>query len=248
MKYLTRVTNTLLGVATVFFVTLAAFRWPSFAAPAPLLAHGLSSTAAVLEAYGKLPLSFELNQGQTDGQVKSLSRGSGYSLFLTPAEVVLTLRQAAATEPGDTLQQLPVAEVLEQDPPIEYTVLRMQLARANSAPQVLGLEELPGRVNYFIGSNPAEWHTNIPTYAKVTYREVYPGVDLIYYGNQGQLEYDFVVAPGADPTVIALGFAEADSLAIDAQSDLVLRTAGGGSSHSWCRTILCQRSNAPVPQ
>jgi hypothetical protein len=92
---------------------------------------------------------------------------------------------------------------------------------------VSGLEELPGKANYFIGSDPAKWRTNIPTYAKVHYRDVYLGIDLLYYGNQRQLEYDFVVAPGADPKKIVLGFEGADKLEIDAQGDLVLHTADG---------------------
>jgi len=69
----------------------------------------------------------------------------------------------------------------------------------------MGAEELPGKTNYFIGNDPKKWRTNVPTYAQVRYHDVYPGVDLVYYGNQGgQLEYDFVVAPGADPSAIAL--------------------------------------------
>lgn len=102
----------------------------------------------------------------------------------------------------------------------------MQLLGANPKPQVMGLGELPGKSNYFPSSDPAQWRTNIPTYAKVKYRGVYPGVDLVYYGNQRQLEYDFVVAPGADPKAITLAFAGADTLEIDAQGDLVLHTAG----------------------
>ena len=82
----------------------------------------------------------------------------------------------------------------------------MHLVGANPSPQAVGLDELPGKANYFIGNNPQNWHTNIPTYAKVQYRDVYPGIDLIYYGNQRQLEYGFVVAHGADPGVIRLAF------------------------------------------
>jgi hypothetical protein len=80
----------------------------------------------------------------------------------------------------------------------------MQLLGVNPAPQVAGLEELPGKAHYFIGNDPHKWRTNAPTYARVKYANVYPGVDLVYYGNQGRLEYDFVVQPGADPSRIAL--------------------------------------------
>jgi hypothetical protein len=109
----------------------------------------------------------------------------------------------------------------------QSAVLRMGLVGAARKPLVSGLEELPGKANYFIGNDPAKWRTNVPTYAKVHYREVYPGIDLVYYGNQRSLEYDFVVAPGADPRKIALSFKGAERLEIDAQGDLVLHTMGG---------------------
>jgi len=149
--------------------------------------------------YAKLPLSFEVNQGQTNAQVKFLSKGSGYSLFLTPTEAVLALRT---------------------------TALHMQLLGANRQPQVTGLEPLPGKVNYFLGNDPKQWRTNIPTYAKVQYQQVYPGVDLVYYGNPQQLEYDFVLAPATDPNTVKLAFSGADQLEVDAQGNLVLQTAG----------------------
>src|SRR5439155_646519 len=98
---------------------------------------------------------------------------------------------------------------------------------AHPAPLVSGLEELPGRANYFIGNDPAQWRTNVPTYAKVHYREVYPGIDLVYYGNQRQLEYDFIVAPGADPQSIVLDFQGADRVEVNAKGELVLHTAVG---------------------
>src|SRR5207247_1970406 len=110
---------------------------------------------------------------------------------------------------------------------VSRTVLRMTFIGANPEPSVVGAEELPGKANYFIGSDPVKWRTDVPTYAKVRYKNVYPGIDLIYYGNQRQLEYDFVVSPGADPRRIRLGFHGADKLEVDAQGDLVLHTATG---------------------
>jgi photosystem II stability/assembly factor-like uncharacterized protein len=102
----------------------------------------------------------------------------------------------------------------------------MQVLGANPAAPVSGLDQLPGQVNYFIGNDPSHWHTHVPTYAKVEYQQVYPGIDLVYYGNQQQLEYDFVVAPGADPSPIGLGFTGADRVEVDGQGDLVVH---GGS-------------------
>ena len=100
----------------------------------------------------------------------------------------------------------------------------MRLVGGNAKGRVVGLDELPGRSNYFIGNDPKKWRTNVPSYAQVKYEGVYPGVDLVYYGNQRQLEYDFVVAPGADPNQIKLSFAGADGMRVDAASgDLVLK-------------------------
>ncbi len=167
----------------------------------------------VAEAYGRLPLRFEANQGQTDGRVKFLSRGSGYTLFLTYTEAVLALRQ-----PADK----PSAEQTTSG-----TVVRMKLVGADSASRITGLEKLPGKVNYFLGNDAAKWRTNVSTYARVRYENVYPGVDLVYYGNQRQLEYDFVVAPGADPGAIKLAFEGARNIERDASGNLIVRTAGG---------------------
>src|SRR3989449_3326670 len=177
----------------------------------------------VLVAYGKLPLIFEANQGQTDPQVKFLSRGSGYTLFLTPTEAVLALREGASAR--NVVDGSPAAK-RERGQPLQGTVLRMKLLGANPTPGVTGVEELRGRSNYFIGNDPAKWRANVPTYAKVEYRDVYPGVNLVYYGNQRQLEFDFIVAPGADPQRIRLGVEGADRLDLDAQGDLVVHTGG----------------------
>jgi hypothetical protein len=100
----------------------------------------------------------------------------------------------------------------------------MKLLGGNAKGRVVGLDELPGRSNYFIGNDPKKWRTNVPSYARVKYEGVYPGVDLVYYGNQRQLEYDFLVAPGADPNQIKLSFAGADGMRLDpASGDLVLK-------------------------
>src|SRR3989475_8787609 len=170
----------------------------------------------VLVAYGKLPLIFEANQEQTDPQVKFLSRGSGYTLFLTPTEAVLALREGASAR--NVVDGSPAAK-RERGQPLQGTVLRMKLLGANPTPRVTGVEELPGRSNYFVGNDPAKWRANVPTYAKVEYRNVYPGVNLVYHGNQRQLEYDFVVSPGADPKAITLAFEGVEGMegvAIDA--------------------------------
>jgi hypothetical protein len=139
--------------------------------------------------FARLPLSFERNAGQTDDQVRFLSRGRGYTLFLTGNEAVLALRK------GDNRQETKASRKADgggnnrSDSPapspqsLVPSVLRMKLAGANPDPQVTGLDELPGKSNYFIGNDPKKWRTNVPTYAKVRYEEVYPGIDVVYYGN-----------------------------------------------------------------
>jgi hypothetical protein len=182
--------------------------------------------ANVADHYGKLPLSFEANDGQTDRRVKFLARGNGYSLFLTGKEAVIALRKAVPQPEGKN--GMPGRQRVEpqKEEGAGGTVVRMELVGANAAPRVAGAEELPGKVNYFIGNDPAKWRTNVPTFAKVKYEGVYTGVDLVYYGNQGQLEYDFVVAPGVDPNQIRLKFAGAGKLRVDQEGSVVLGSTG----------------------
>ncbi len=165
-----------------------------------------------------LPLFFEPNQGQTAPQVKFLARGSGYGLFLTADEAVLDLQPVSPSPRTATLSPGHAPS----------SVIRMHLDGANSAASVSGAEPLPGKSSYFIGNDPAKWHRDIPQFAQVQYKSVYPGVDLVYYGNQRQLEYDFRVAPAADPNQIALSFKGA-SARIDSgdSGDLILATANG---------------------
>jgi hypothetical protein len=162
-------------------------------------------------------LSFEANQGQTDAQVRFLSRGAGYALFLTPTEAAFSLRKPAASATGSAVDRQASAA----------DVLHTHLVGANAAPEVVGLDEQAGKSNYFLGNDPTQWRTNIVHYGKVAYRDVYRGIDLVYYGNQQQLEYDFVVQPGADPNVITLAFDGAQDLTLDAQGNLVIHMAGG---------------------
>jgi len=183
--------------------------------------------------YARLPLSFEVNQGQTDQQVKFLSRGSGYMLFLTGNEAVLALRKSGARGQQSAKTQNRSAD---NGGRTTDAVLRMRLVGANAEGRVTGLEELPGTSNYFIGNDPGKWHTNIPNYTQVQYANIYPGVDLVYYGTEGKLEYDFVIQPGADPRQIVLDIgavgepprAQHDApLRVDGNGDLVVTTGDG---------------------
>ena len=189
---------------------------PASGAPDP------STRARIDSSYGQLPLQFEANQGQQPAQVKFLSRGNNYTLFLTPDGATLSLRkvksQVRIDKPGP-----PVAErTLEA-----AADLRLKLVGGNPAVKLTGAEPLPGAVNYIIGKDSSKWRTNVATYAKVRYEQVYPGIDLVFYGNQRQLEYDFILAPGAVPDTIRLAAEGADRTSVDdATGDLVLASAG----------------------
>jgi len=165
------------------------------------------------QAYGKLPLSFEPNQGQTNSQVRFLSRGQGYTLFLTGSEAVLALKKSSVVRTQESEERLTVdsRQLTVEDRRTKHighgipdSILRMQLLNANPGAKATGLDEMQSNANYFIGKDPKNWRTNVPNYAKVKYEAVYPGVDLVYYGNQQHLEYDFILAPGADPSAIQL--------------------------------------------
>jgi uncharacterized repeat protein (TIGR01451 family) len=156
--------------------------------------------------HGKATLRFEANRGQTDPSVRFLARGKGYSVFLTPSETVLAVRAAKPDASGAVLR------------------LRLEAARAK-APLVGG--EPDGRSNYFLGNDPRRWLTDVPNHGSVRREGVYPGVDVVYHGRQGELEYDFVIAPGAHPEAIRFSIAGAESIEVDPAGDLVLRTAAG---------------------
>lgn len=214
-----------------------------------------ASASESASSYARLPLAFEINRGQSPAEVAFAARGQGYGLFLTATDAVLIL-SAPVDAPiqrrdqgrGGPLAMLaPPATSPAAAPPqgrlpeARPTVVRMTFAGANRAPVISGLEELPGKANYFRGRDPKAWRTNIPTYAKVAYRDIYTGIDLVYYGDvdrgkrvdridgdievsQQHLEYDLIVAPQSDPSQIALSFDGVDSLEIAQDGDLILRT------------------------
>src|SRR5215831_1268347 len=185
---------------------LAALYLPS----ASRTSRGQNLAAAPKAKSTSLPLFFEPNQGQTDSRVKFLARGRGYGLFLTANEAVLKLQAPVENQPERSMVS---------------DVIRMRFAGSQTSPSVAGTQPLPGKSNYFIGNDPSKWRRNIPQFGRVEYQSVYPGIDLAYYGQQGQLEYDFRVSPGADPSSIAMSF-EGATAHLDA-GDLVLSTNRG---------------------
>ena len=173
----------------------------------PAAAKTAAKTQALSVGSLKFPAYFEANRGQTDASVKYFTRASGYNLYLTASEAVMVMPKTAADG--------------------KDAVLRMKLKGANPSPAVQGQEILPGRTSYLYGSDRSKWQTGVEQYAKVKFGQVYPGIDMVYHFAQGQVEYDFVVAPGANPGRITLGFEGAKGLRLDTRGNLVLGLADG---------------------
>jgi hypothetical protein len=169
------------------------------------------------KSYGDLPLSFEPNRGQAGAHVKFISRGTGHSLSLTSAGATLELSKPVSKESPRLSQKD------RENRDAGKVTVRMALAGSNPSPKVSGQDLLPGTTSYFNGRDQSKWQTAIPTYARVQYENVYPGIDLVYHGNHRQLEYDFVVAPKADPRKIRLAFEGIDGMNLDANGNLILR-------------------------
>ena len=159
--------------------------------------------SAAANLFERLPMRFEANRGQVDPRVEYYSKGDEYMLFLTRREAVLSL----ASERGTG-------------------VVRISLPGSNPRPVIEGIDPLASRANYFLGQRRENWHAGVPTYRRVRYRSVYPGIDLIYYGSGKQLEYDFVVTPCADPRRIRLRFSGSDAVRIDEAGNLIVRVGG----------------------
>ncbi|MBD0373924.1 MAG: SBBP repeat-containing protein, partial [Pyrinomonadaceae bacterium] len=187
-----------------------------------------ATRSRVHEALGKMPLSFEENRGQVNSEVRYISRGAGYTLFLTETEAVLTLRNAdfgmRNKNDGARHARHRQSSIVNRS----SAVLRMKLSGANNAPTITSESKLGVKTNYFKGNDPQQWHTGVARYERVRYAQVYPGIDTIYYGEQQQLEYDFEVAPFADARRIALEFTGVKRVRVERRTgDLVLKTVGG---------------------
>ena len=166
------------------------------------------------------PMAFVPNVGQFAPAVRFASRGRGYTLSLTDDEAIITLQPTRVVK---TTRE--ASAIVAPGKPVE---LRMSLGgKRGPLTDPAGLTRITGVFNYLLGNDPRNWHTNVPRYAKVEYDDVYPGIDLVYYGREGTHEYDFIVSPGADPSQIAFNFHGADQVDLSPQGDLVLATAAG---------------------
>lgn len=164
--------------------------------------------AVIAEQYGRMPMAFEANQGQNDAAVKFQARGAGYGYYLTASETVLNLD----TGDGRTSKR---------------STLKTRLIGASETATLVGEQALPGKTSYLRGSDAKAWQTGVDQYARVRRQGVYPGIDLVYYGNQSQVEFDYVVAPGSDPSKILMEIDGAKSIRLASNGDLVVKTATG---------------------
>jgi hypothetical protein len=229
---------------------------PSSAPQSPLVSLDSARTISLArgerdQPYAKLPMSFEANQGQAPSEVQFISRGSEYGLFLTADGAVLGLRHPArrfpqvSSENRQLLSEFPALRSVDQSGQENYgeslhtneqspAMLRLKLIGANATARPTGLDPLLGKSNHFIGRDPAKWHAGASNYARVSYPEIYPGVELVYYGNQRHLEYDFILAPGAAPGQIEWQVQGDSKLVptttIDPQGNLLV-SIGGGTVH-----------------
>ncbi len=195
----------------------------------------LTASAAMPAHSSGLPLYFEKNVGQAGEGLDFVARGSGYTLGLSATEAIMAFppSDVACGKRSQAHREL-TAPIRAREPDAPHSgyckdtlppaLVRMQLLGSNSASSAVGAEPLITEANYFLGNDPAQWHASVPTFGRVHYDNVYPGIDLVYHSKNGQLEYDFVVFPGADSKQIQLSFKGADNLEIDDAGNLVLQT------------------------
>lgn len=177
------------------------------------------------EAYQNLPLQFEENQGQADPSVRFISHNGTSTIFLTATEAVIVLNRQTPSGLGHPDRS--PRQRMNRSINAQTSVVKMKILGINSNLEPKGTQQFEGTMNYFIGRDRTKWHTNIPTYSVVQYNGVYPGIDLVYHGNGRQLEYDFVLHPGADSQKIALRFEGTTSQTTDGAGNLSMETEAG---------------------
>ena len=192
-------------------------------------ADSQTKTKAV-EAYGKLPLLFIANNGQTDKSVRFYERGSGHATFFTEEGVYISLNRAKEKEAVEQdvkgKRGIPSSE---KSRPLNYesSLVKLIPLHANPSPQIIAEAPQEGKVNYFTGNDPRKWKTNIPTYGAVVYKDLYKGIDMKFYGNNRQLEYDIIVSPGADPSQVKLSYEGIKGLKATENGDLEISLKEG---------------------
>ena len=165
----------------------------------------LNLSAQKVIPFGNLPLCFETSSSQTDGGVRFVAHGLSSEFLIAPAQATFGLHKAGGQTASCT----------------------MQFVGGNTSGQISGDAKLTGKINYLVGNNPSQWRTGVPTFAQVRVENIYPGINVVYYGNQQQLEYDFDLAAGVNPNVIAIRFDGAEKISVNAQGELVVSLNGG---------------------
>ena len=197
--------------------------------------------------FGKLPLSFEANAGQTDTSVKYMTHASGGTMYFTPAEVVLALQSAQPNSkrqpPGAPSPMKGSVRLASFSRPDKFTkanysanqqqatnVVRLQFIASNPDTEISSGQAMPGKVNYYIGNDPSKWHSDVPTYASTHYENLYSGIGLTYEGVGGQLKGTYTVAAGADPSQIRWRYSGAEQVSVDGAGNLQIVVAGANTN------------------
>jgi hypothetical protein len=183
------------------------------------------ATAAqtAMSSLASLPLRFEANVGQAPAPVRFLARGANYEFLISPTEAQILLRQSAAQEEALLGSPLDLTTATAAPARSASHSVRMRFVGANPNALVRGIDELSGKINYLVGKNSDQWHTGVRSWGQTQIEGIYPGIGLVFYGNQRQLEYDLTLNPGADASLIAIRFEGVDSLQLDKTGALVLK-------------------------
>ncbi len=222
------------GTATTEHAAAVSVQAPALTAPNVTAQQSGKGDARVRASVEALPLAFEANQGQTDPQVRYMARGNGYTVFLTANDTVFALQSSSPTAGAivagkhRVTASAPAKEQSAESAEKERSAaIHMHLIGGNPQSQIIGESQLPGHSNYFIGNDRSQWHADVSQYARISYRDTYPGINMAFYGVQKQLEFDFIVAPGAIPAAIRLGVSGAQRIATDDAGNLILKSAAG---------------------
>jgi len=218
------------GKPALFFLTviliLTSFSWQRGKEGNHGLSGGIDQESGmrVEAAYGKLPLYFIANNGQLSEAVRFYEQGGGHSTFFTEDGVYLLLSKSRKeTDKGIQGQGLDKGSAERH----ESQLLKLGFLKANKSPEIIAEDIQEGRVNYFIGNDPKRWRTDIPTYRAVLYKEVWPGIDIRFYGNNQQLEYDIMVKPGAEPSWLKFYYEGVEKLRVNKEGALEIEVNGG---------------------
>jgi hypothetical protein len=203
-----RFLTALVSVSLSMVISLVAFSTRSSSGQRAIAGQGTPQAQRLAQMVRALPLSFEPNRGQASSDILFLARLKDAPLLLRRGGISLPLTRLGAASTSSSS-------------------VDMQFVGANASAQIAGEQRLPGTTSYFIGNDPSLWHANIPTYGAVVYRDLYHGIDATIRGSAGRLEYDFIVQPGADPTIIVMHFPGATSIRVDPQGELIVQTKDG---------------------